>query len=113
MMRGRAVTSMRTVGAGLALLGVLLMSNVAPRASDDSAPSSGAAGQPPPRPLFVGHPNVAWLVATKVEPTPTRHESHIPGLFVVPYRVVFQTKAILPPMTQSTFIIMGEKGEGL
>src|SRR6266496_593719 len=109
-MPGSPVASIRTVVAGLAMLGVLLMSHVAPRPSDGSAPSSGGTGHP--RPLFVGHPHVAWLVAIKVDQTPARRESHIPGLFVVPYRVTFQVKAMLPPVSQSTLTIMGETGEG-
>jgi hypothetical protein len=91
-----------------------MMDDFAHPASDAAGASpASAAGQKSPRLPFLGHPNVGWLVATKVEQTPSRYESHIPGLFVVPYRVAFQAKEILPPVTPSAFIVMGAKGEGL
>ena len=79
-------------------------------------PGSAATGGPataPSGPLFVGHPHVGLFVVRKVEQTPARRESHIPGLFVVPYRLTLEAREVLPPVDQKVFVIFGSKGEGI
>ena len=81
----------------------------------DSPASAGAASDPggssQPR-VFLGQPHIARFVVTHVEQTPTRHESHIVGLFVVPYRVTLEVKEALPPVKRKLFVTNGSKGEG-
>lgn len=74
-----------------------------------------AAGRPaarPPRRVFLGQPHVGWFVVTEVQQPPPRRESHIPGLFIVPYRVTLGVKEALPPVNQPSFVMLGSKGEG-
>ncbi|HSB77663.1 MAG TPA: hypothetical protein VLM91_02655 [Candidatus Methylomirabilis sp.] len=82
-----------------------------------SGPPGGAATggsvTAPSGPLFVGHPHVGLFFVTKVEQTPARRESHIPGLYVVPYRVTLEAREVLPPVGQKVFVIFGAKGEGI
>ncbi len=75
--------------------------------------ATGGSAPAPSGPLFVGHPHVGLFVVTKVEQTPARRESHIPGLFVVPYRVTLEAREVLPPVGQKVFVIFGAKGEGI
>jgi hypothetical protein len=41
-----------------------------------------------------------------------RRESHVAGLYVVPYRVTLEVKEALPPVSRKLFVTSGSKGEG-
>jgi hypothetical protein len=41
-----------------------------------------------------------------------RRESHIAGLFIVPYQVTLEVKEALPPVASKLFVTNGAKGEG-
>ncbi len=40
-------------------------------------------------------------MATSVVQTPARRESHVPGIFVVPYQVTLEAREILPPVNRA------------
>ena len=95
---------MRAALALVVLTGVLAMTDHA--APGPATPALGS------RPVFAGHPHVGWFVATSVVQTPARHESHVPGIFVVPYQVTLEVREILPPVNRRSFVITGARGEG-
>jgi hypothetical protein len=64
------------------------------------------------RPVFAGHSHAGWFVATSVVQTPARRESHVPGIFVVPYQVTLEAREILPAVNRRSFVITGARGEG-
>lgn len=99
---------MRAALALVALTGVLVM-------TDHAEPGPGTPAHAAPsqsRSAFAGQPHVGWFVATAVAQTPPRRESHVPGIFVVPYQVTLEARQILPAVTQRTFVIAGARGEG-
>lgn len=89
-----------------------MMHDLAQQAAETPANAAGRPGGLPPRRVFLDQPYIGWFVVTRVEQTPARHESHIPGLFIVPYRVTLEVKEALPPVYQKLFVVMGSKGEG-
>jgi hypothetical protein len=90
--------------------GVLIMNDFDRGNSPESV--GGGPGGSSQRRVFLGQPNIARFVVTSVAQTPMRRESHIAGLFVVPYRVTLQVKEALPPLSQKAFVTNGSKGEG-
>jgi hypothetical protein len=96
----------------MALTGVLMMSDFGQRESSDPAGTEGGAGDVSRRRAFLGQPHIGRFVVTKVAQTPTRRESHIPGIFIVPYQVTLEVKEALPSVSQKFFVTHGSKGEG-
>lgn len=76
------------------------------------AEAAGRAGELALRRVFLDHTHAGWFIVTAVEQTPARRESHVPGLFIVPYRVTLEAKEVLPPVDQKLFVLVGSKGEG-
>src|SRR5512134_789392 len=95
---------MRAALALVVLTGVLAMTDHA-----DRGPAAPALGS---RPIFAGRPHAGWFVATAVVQTPARRESHVPGIFVVPYQVTLEAREILPAVNRRSFVITGARGEG-
>ena len=75
----------------------------------EPAPPTPVVGS---RPVFAGHTHAGWFVATSVVQTPARRESHVPGIFIVPYQVTLEAREILPPVNRRSFVITGARGEG-
>jgi hypothetical protein len=96
----------------IAIGGVLMMSDFGQRNSPDSAGAAGGPGVSTARRVFLGQPHVGRFVVSRVAQTPKRHESHIAGLFIVPYQVTLQVKEALPPVGRALFVTNGAKGEG-
>ena len=96
----------------IAIAGVLMMSDFGQRNSPDSAGAAGGPGVSTARRVFLGQPHVGRFVVSRVAQTPKRHESHIAGLFIVPYQVTLQVKEALPPVGRALFVTNGAKGEG-
>ncbi len=63
--------------------------------------------------VFIGQPNVGRFVVTRAVQTPLRRESHIAGLFVLPYVITLQVEEVLPAVSQKSFVMRGSKGEGV
>jgi hypothetical protein len=96
----------------MAMIGVVTMINFGDRkffASSEAAGSGGSAIQPR---VFLGQPHVGRFVVTRVDQTPPRHESHIAGLFIVPYRLTLEVKEALPPVKQKVYVTHGARGQG-
>lgn len=89
-----------------------MMSDSGQKNSPDSAGAAGGPGVSSQRRLFLGQPHIARFVVTSVAQTPRRRESHIAGLFIVPYQVTLQVKEALPPVSRTHFVMNGSKGEG-
>jgi len=92
--------------------GVLIMSDFDQGNSPESAGEAGGPGGLPQRRVFLGQPYIARFVVTRVAQTPMRRESHIAGIFIVPYQVTLQVKEALPPVSREVFVTNGSKGEG-
>jgi hypothetical protein len=90
--------------------GVLIMNDF-----DQGNPPESVGGGPgasSQRRVFLGQPNIARFVVTRVAQTPMRRESHIAGLFIVPYQVTLKVKEALPALSREVFVTNGSKGEG-
>lgn len=88
------------------------MSDFGQRDFPDSAGTADGPGEASPRRVFLGQPHIARFVVTSVAQTPMRRESHIAGIFIVPYQVTLEVKEALPQLSQKLFVTNGSKGEG-
>jgi hypothetical protein len=96
----------------IVMIGVATMTNFGKKYFFASAEAAGAGGGATAPRVFLGQPTVGRFVVTRVEQTPPRHESHISGLFIVPYRLTLEVKETLPPVKQKSFVMSGTKGQG-
>ncbi|MFQ5806160.1 MAG: hypothetical protein ACE5I3_06910 [Phycisphaerae bacterium] len=97
---------------GTLLLEAMMMTGCRFNSPDSSAgPSASGVAPATTQPPFVGKPNAAWLVVSKVGPEP-RKRSAGAGLLAVGYELSIEVKEALPAIEPKAFVLLGEKGEG-